>query len=117
MSTAHAESSRSIRDWKWSQTEKTVAHKAFDTALERELVEVIRQTKERASRITCAAQAWELETWLAERRVEIDRSFDFRYSVLPFVFAGLLRDRRISEVELNGLAEEKLVAIRKLAAL
>lgn len=107
----------SIRDWKWNQTEKTVARKAFDTALKRELAEVIRQTKERASRITSAAEAWELESWLAERRVEIDRCFDFRYSVLPFVFAGLLRDRRISEMELNGLSEEKVVAIRKLAAL
>jgi hypothetical protein len=33
---------------------------------------------------------WEPERWLAERRREIDRTFDFRYSVLPIVFANLL---------------------------
>ncbi len=41
--------------------------------------------------------------WLAERGIEIDRCFDFRYSVLPFVFAGLLRNYRISEMERKRL--------------
>jgi hypothetical protein len=52
---------------------------------------------------------------LGERRREIDRRFDYRYSVLPLVFAGLLRDGRLVEDDLRGLAPDKLEAIRQLA--
>jgi len=48
-----------------------------------------------------------MEGWLAEQLERIDRTFDFRYSVLPHVFAMLLRDRRLGEDDLHGLAQEK----------
>jgi len=38
--------------------------------------------------------------------------FDFRYSVLPVVFGNLIREGRLTEEELLGLAEEKLSYIR-----
>ena len=35
----------------WSRSEKAIAHKAFDAALERELLEVIQEAKQKASQI------------------------------------------------------------------
>lgn len=105
----------SPRDWKWTPAEKTVARHAFDLPLGRELEGVIREAKDRAARITEAAELWELERWLGERRRRIDSTFDYRYSVLPRVFAALLRDGKITEDDLYGLDPAKLDAIRHIA--
>jgi hypothetical protein len=35
----------------WSRSEKAIAHKAFDAALERELLEVIQEAKQKAGQI------------------------------------------------------------------
>jgi hypothetical protein len=105
-----------MREWKWSPAEKAVAHRAFELALEKELEAVLREAKERASRASEASDLWDLESWLGKRRREIDNKYDFRYSVLPLVFGGLLREGRISERDLHGLGEEKLDAIRHIAS-
>jgi Photoprotection regulator fluorescence recovery protein len=105
----------SPRDWKWTPAEKAVARKAFNLALSRELEGAVREAKERAARITETSDLWELEAWLGEQRRRIDRDFDYRYSVLPHVFATLLRDSRLTEDDLLGLAPDKLEAIRHIA--
>jgi hypothetical protein len=105
----------SPRDWKWTQAEKAVARRAFDLALSRELEGAVREAKERAARITETSDLWELEAWLGGQRRRIDRDFDYRYSVLPHVFASLLRDGRLTEDDLLGLASDKLDAIRHIA--
>jgi hypothetical protein len=104
-----------MREWKWSPAEKAVARRAFDLALSRELDAAVREAKERAARIEEASELWDLEHWLGEQRRRIDHDFDYRYSVLPVVFANLLRDRRITEDDLCGLAPDKLDAIRYMA--
>jgi hypothetical protein len=106
-----------MRDWKWSPAEKAVARRAFDLALKREVENTIREAKEQADRVTEAADLWKLENWLGEQRRRIDETYDFRYSVLPFVFATLLREQRIGEEDLRGLGQEKLEAIRLLVRL
>jgi hypothetical protein len=105
------------RDLRWSREEKTIARKAFDLALKRELDAVIREAKKRATRLEEPDELWEMEHWLTRRRQEIDSKYDFRYSVLPLVFAKLLRDGRISEGELHGLGEDKLEVTRFAASL
>jgi hypothetical protein len=60
---------------------------------------------------------WRIEDYLEERRREHDRLFDYRYSVLIGVFARLMRDELLKEEELAGLREEKLEAIRAVAAM
>lgn len=115
MTSAHDPAASSIRDWKWSPAEKTIARRAFDLALSQELDAVVREAKERAARITEASELWNLEHWLGEHRRQIDRTFDYRYSVLPLVFANLLRDGKITEDDLHGLAPDKLDAIRHMA--
>jgi hypothetical protein len=101
-----------MREWNWTVTEKKAARRAFDLALSRELDAVLREAKERAARITDADGLWELEGWLGQKRRRIDRDFDYRYSILPQVFASLLRAGRLTEEELHGLDPDKLDAIR-----
>ena len=52
---------------------------------------------------------------MSERRKEIDRKYDYRYSQLTHVFGRLLYEGRVSEEELHGLGEDKLKSIRSLA--
>ena len=52
---------------------------------------------------------------LTQRRKEIDRKYDYRYSHLTQVFGRLLYETRVSEEELRGFSEDKLKTIRSLA--
>ena len=101
----------------WSKSEKAIARTAFDAALKRELQEVMRKTKQMANQIKEPADVWELEHYLTERRKEIDRKYDYRYSQLTHVFGRLLHEGRVSEEELRGLREDKLKPIRSFAKL
>lgn len=99
----------------WSRSEKAIARKAFDAALERELQEVIREAKQKAGQIKEPTDLWDLEHYLTQRRKEIDRKYDYRYSQLDLVFGILLREKWIGEEDLRGLKEDKLRAIRSFA--
>jgi hypothetical protein len=99
----------------WSRSEKAIARRAFDAALGRELHEVIQEAKKMASQIQQSSDLWDLEHYLTERRKEIDRKYDYRYSHLTDVFGKLLHERRLSEEELRGLREDKLKFIRSFA--
>ena len=99
----------------WSRSEKVIAHTAFDAALGRELHEVIQETKKRASQIQQSSDLWDLEHYLTQRRNEIDRKYDYRYSQLTQVFGRLLYEKRLRQEELCGLREDKLKPIRSFA--
>lgn len=99
----------------WSAEEKRIARKAFDAALKRELEDVIQEARRRAASITQPSQLWELEDYLTRRRREIDRTCEYRYSVLLVVFAMLIRQGRLREQDLLGLSEDKLHFIRQCA--
>ena len=100
-------------DLKWSQSEKRIARRAFEQALDRELTALIQETKKRVNQVSAPDELWEVEHWLTERRREIDETYDYRYSVLPVVFAKLLRRRTLSGSDLNGLGPEKVDLIRR----
>ena len=68
-----------------------------------------------ASQIQQSSDLWDLEHYLTERRKEIDRKYDYRYSQLTQVFGRLLYEKRLREEELRGLREDKLKLIRSLA--
>jgi hypothetical protein len=90
-----------MRDLNWSPAEKVVARKAFEQALQLELKEIMAETKKMAAKIEEASELWDLERWLTQRRLAIDRKYDFRYSVLPFVLATLLKEGRVRENDLH----------------
>jgi len=101
-----------MRDLKWSPAEKAIARKAFARALPSELETAMREAKQMAGRIEHPSDLWELERHLTQCRKEIDRRYDYRYSVLSLAFGNLVREGRLSEEELHGLAEGKVGNIR-----
>jgi len=68
-----------------------------------------------ASQIQQSSDLWDLEHYLTQRRKEIDRKYDYRYSHLTQVFGRLLYETRVSEEELRGFSEDKLKTIRSFA--
>jgi hypothetical protein len=99
----------------WSKSEKAIARQAFDAALKRELHEVMQEAKQIAGQIKQPSDLWDLQEYLTQRRKEIDRKYDYRYSHLTQVFGRLLYETRVSEEELRGFSEDKLKTIRSLA--
>ena len=100
------------RELKWSSSEKKIARKAYDAALEAALADVMAEFKRRANAAATPSDMWEIEDYLNQQRRAIEDKFDYRYSQLPFVFARLIRDGRLKESHLAGLSEEKLEIIR-----
>src|ERR1700733_13622474 len=96
-----------LRDLHWTGAEKAVARKAFNLALQREFDAVIQEAKKKASKIKQPGDLWKLEDYLTRSRENIDRTYDYRYSVLPQVFGLLIRNGRLSEKELDGLSDDK----------
>jgi hypothetical protein len=101
-----------MRDMHWSPKEKTIARRAFDRALHRELEATIQEAKQMAARIKEPDGLWELERHLTQRRKEIDAKYEFKYSMLLLVLADLVREGRINLDELHGLGEGKLGIVR-----
>jgi len=101
----------------WSKSEKKVAHRVFEAALQAELAEIMADFKARAAAAAEPDDMWLIEEYLRNKRREIDRKYDYRYSQLIWVFGILLREGRIQEEQLAGIAEEKLAGIRRMAAL
>ncbi len=101
----------------WSQSEKKIARRAFEFALTQEFNELVAETKRRASQMTQVDDVWDLAEYIAIRRKRIDDQYDYRYSVLPTVFAVLIKASRLSENDLEGLSEDKLAEIRRLSKL
>jgi hypothetical protein len=110
-----------LHDLKWSDSEKKAARAAFDLARQRDY-RAFRQ------RITAMVQqasgekdddafVWRLHDYLRKTCRDMDEKYDFRYSVLIYIFARLVREGLLSEQELAGLREEKLEMIRRLVSI
>ena len=104
-----------MRNLKWSSTEKAIARKAFERALQQELDTVIQSTKQMAAKIRQASELWELERYLTQRRKEIDRKYEYKYSVLLPIFGELVREGRLDAKDFQGLAVDKLAYIHREA--
>ena len=114
-SSAGRASDPSKGELRWSKSERAIARKAFDHALNQELQEVIQQAKQMAAEVKEPFELWELEHHLTQRRKEIDRKYEYRASKLTFVFGTLLHEGRLIEEDLQGVREDKLEAIRSYA--
>ena len=106
-----------MHDLKWTEREKKIARRVFEAALQQELSEVMAEFKEKAVRVEKPDDMWAVEGWLAQQRRDIDTKYDFRYSQLVIVFGKLLRESRITEQQLEGLGEDKLSYIERIATL
>jgi len=103
-------------DRKWSQSEKKIARRAFDAALEVALSKTMAELKRKASAARTPSDMWEIEDYLRQERRELDRTFDYRYSQLDIVFGSLIRKGYLEESRLAGLSEDKLQQIRSFLA-
>ena len=106
-----------MRDFTWSHGQKKAARVAFDLASQRDTQAIRREVEGMLQNSKDARVVWQIEDYLYERRREHDRVFDYRYSVLIFVFAGLVRDSLLSEEELKGIGQEKVEAIRAMLSI
>lgn len=106
-----------MHDLKWSASEKKIARRVYEAALQQELGETMTRFKEMAARAEESADMWDVERWLAHQRRDIETKYDFRYSQLIIVFGRLLRENRITEERLAGLGDDKLSYIARIATL
>ena len=97
-----------------SKTEKKIAREAFEKAYERECSYLAGRIREKANRIKKPDDIWGLHDFLTEKRKEVDEKYDYRYSVLDFVFSRLIKDRWLDFADLKGLDEEKIERINSL---
>ena len=101
----------------WSESEKKIARRVFQAALQRELAEVMAEFKEKTANAKEPEDMWAIQEYLARVQREINSKYDFRYSQLILVFGRLLHEQRIQDSDLVGIAEDKLAYIRRVASL
>jgi hypothetical protein len=106
-----------LQDLPWSTAEKKIARAAFDRAYERECEAIHREVESMLNAARNDARViWRIEEYLRARRSETDAKYDYRYSVLPLVFGGLLHEGWLTEEDLEGLRPDKLASIRRIAS-
>ncbi|MGC9527608.1 MAG: hypothetical protein ACP5D7_18905 [Limnospira sp.] len=104
-----------MSDINWSEAEKKSAGEAFQKAYDREIKTLLEEVRNKAVAITDIDDIWKLHDFLSAKRHEIDGKYDYRYSVLIFVFAQLIKEEWLSLEELQGLEKDKRAKIAALA--
>ena len=99
---------------KWSKTEKKIAREAFEKAYERECSYLAGRIREKANQIKKPDDIWRLHDFLTENRKQVDKKYDYRYSVLVLAFGRLIKDGWLDFEDLEGLDEEKIEKIKSL---
>ena len=100
-----------MNEFKWKDSEKKIANRAFEKARTAELDEVVQSFKADAAKIDYADQLWTLIDQMRSKRYQFEQKYDYRYSILVSVLAQLLSEQRISIEDLAGLDKEKLAAL------
>jgi Photoprotection regulator fluorescence recovery protein len=104
-----------VTETDWTETEQEIAQKAFDRAYERETKALIEHIRQGVSEVQRLDDIWNLHDFLSARRHDLDGKYDYRFSVLIFVFASLFKEGWLSVDDLNGLAVDKIAKIKSLA--
>jgi hypothetical protein len=102
---------RGVRDLRWSHAEKKIARAAFDTALDRETAAARKRVEAILQQSPASDQIWEVYDFLSAKSREFSEKYDYRYSVLIWVFRRLVHEGWLTESDLNGLAPDKLALI------
>ncbi len=77
-------------------------------------IAVLRKGRAKAKKIAEPDDIWHLHEFLTEKRDEIDKKYDYRYSKLILVFTRLAKDGWLDFNDLNGLAANKIDRIESL---
>jgi hypothetical protein len=103
-----------LRNLHWSQAEKKATRKAFEAAYERECRAISSRLKQMMTDDSDPSSIWRIHDYLSEQRRDVDRKYDYRYSVLIEVFARLLNEGWLSEADLRCLNSDKIGKIKEL---
>ena len=106
-----------MRDFTWSQTEKRLAREVFERARVTELAELVADFKQKVSLIESPDDMWPLARYLDQIQRDFEDKYDYRYSVLIYVFARLVREGRVQDEELQGFSADKREYIQGLVSL
>lgn len=104
-----------VSEAEWTDTEKMIARTAFDQAYRREIEALLKRIQAEASALVELNDLWRLHDFLSAKRHQIEGKYDYQYSALPFVFAGLVKEGWLQLNELEGLSQDKLAKINSLA--
>jgi len=104
-----------VSDPEWTDIEKTIARTAFDKAHKREVEALLIHVREEASTIVELGNLWQLHDFLSAKRFGIEGKYDYQYSGLLFVFAGLIKEGWLHLNELEGLDKDKLSKVAVLS--
>jgi hypothetical protein len=99
----------------WSKKEKEIARRAYELAFERESAALLGRLKEEANAAEAPEDIWRIHDLLTSKIKEIDRKYDYRYSVLIPVFGRLISEGWLAPDDLDGLAEDKIAQIKLIA--
>ena len=102
-------------EFTWSKKEKEMARKIFDTAYQKEMIQIKDDIIKLISRYRAPKDIWKLHDYLTDKREEIDLKYDYRYSVIMMVFGRLFEEGIISEEDIEGLSDEKINRIKEIA--
>jgi hypothetical protein len=101
----------------WSPKEKQLARAVCERAAIEEERELLEQFKNKSAALKNLADLWALQYEIRDSERAYQQKYDYRYSQLIVVFGRLVREGRISIEDLNGLSEDKLKYIEKIASL
>jgi steroid 5-alpha reductase family enzyme len=101
----------------WSPSEKRLAREVFEPAATAEEAQLLREFKQKVATIAEIQDLWALRRTLEQSEREFQSKYDYRYSQLLFLLGRLVREGRVQELELQGLSEQKLEYIRRIATL
>lgn len=104
-----------VSEAEWTDIEKNIAKNAFDQAYKREIEALLKQVQQEVGSLQELNDLWQLHDFLSARRHEIEGKYNYQYSALLFVFAGLVKDGWLHLHELEGLAKDKLSKVAALS--
>jgi hypothetical protein len=105
----------SMNELKWTKSEKIVAKRAFEKCYQRECEAILTKLKERIATVDKPSDIWMIHDFLTKELKKIEDKYDYRYSILIFVFARLLKEGWLKESDLDGLDKDKIEKIKYLA--
>ena len=100
------------RQIEWSKQEKEIARKAYEAAYNRKCTTIAKNVHIITTDIKKPSNLWAIHDFLTEKRKETDEKYDYRYSVLLWVFSRLIYEGWARMEELSGLSDEKLESIK-----
>jgi hypothetical protein len=97
---------------RWTAAEKKRARRAFDKAFDRHCAGITAEVRRMLENSTAPADIWRVQEYLSEQRRTVDRIYHYSYSALILVFSILMREGWLTEADLVGLQQEKIVRIK-----